>query len=150
MTKHDRVYAPSVYSPLLGTPEYWDVEAAQYAHLRRSKPGLMYFRGRTPEWAAQGRWVDCLLCYRRHGYERKGPVELVGVLNHFPVDFPESDDRAGDFTVFVAPWFKRQGVATALLSEAHRRWTIDLDQQKFTVEGAAFINAFIARHGWSK
>jgi GNAT superfamily N-acetyltransferase len=114
----------------------WMDQAPQYADVVPDGPGITYFKGVINETA----WVDCLLSYDAN-------LELVGILNHFPMDTPW--DAAGDITMFVRPDRYRRGIASALLDEARRRWTIDLDQQNFTHAGAAFINRYVQRHGLS-
>ncbi len=139
-----RKYEPTVLSNELSDLMFWLKEVGQYEHLVRTRPGIMYFRGQKEEWKRRGQWVNCLLCYRQAGPEGSD-VQLVGVLNHFPVDFPDEGEKAGNITIFVAPWYKRRGVGTELLNEAIRRWRVDLGQQNYTVAGAAFANAFVAR-----
>jgi hypothetical protein len=69
--------------------------------------------------------------------------ELVGILNHYPVDMPL--EKKGNFNIFIDPKAKRQGIATALVSEAIKRYNVDLRQQRYSREGAAFINEFVRR-----
>ena len=100
----------------------WQSQVVQYPAL--GPEGISYFAGVTPLGT-----VDCLL-YRNEG----GAV--VGILNHY--GFDSVWEKTGNVNVFVRRNCQRQGIATALIMEADRRWPINLDQQHFTPEGAAF------------
>jgi uncharacterized protein YndB with AHSA1/START domain len=86
----------------------WESQAAQYPP--SGPPGISYFRGDLSE----GLFVDCLLYRDETG-------ELVGILNHYPTDFPPHE-REGDENVWVRPDRRRQGVGSALITEAFLRW----------------------------
>ena len=113
----------------------WASQVWQYPEY--GVPGLSYFLGRinrngstATDFLGAGQKVDCLLWRDEHGL-------VIGVLNHYPTDFPL--ERAGNVNVFIEPSHKRQGIGTALVAEANRRWgPINMDQQRYTPEGAAF------------
>ena len=113
-------------------PLHWETQAPQYASVHPDEPGIVYFQG-TEEGVEN--WVDCLLMFDEN-------LELVGILNMFNFDFPPWE-VAGNVTMFVRPDRYRRGIASALMDEARRRWTVDFDQQEYTREGAAFINRYI-------
>ena len=119
-------YMPAVLS--------WDRQAPQYHKAKPERPGIVYFQGFEE---GSQEWVDCLLMYDEN-------LELVGILNYYAIDFPPWE-KAGNFTMFTRPDRFRRGIASALLDEARRRWTVDLDQQEWTREGAAFINRYVQR-----
>lgn len=88
--------------------------------------------------------VDCLL------YWAPTPdgvrLRIVGILNHYAVDYPPWE-KAGNVNVWVRRSHQRRGIATALWDEAQRRWPVSLDQQRFTVPGAALADALVNRKG---
>lgn len=86
----------------------WESQAVQYPP--KGPPGISYFRGQLD----QQLYVDCLLYRDEAG-------DLVGILNHFPTDFPPHE-RAGDQSVWVHPGRRRQGIGSALITEAFFRW----------------------------
>ena len=47
--------------------------------------------------------------------------------------------------IFISPDSKRKGIASTLLSEAIKRYNVDLRQQRYSAEGAAFVNNFVRR-----
>ena len=78
--------------------------------------------------------MDCLLYRDQHG-------RLTGILNHYPFRMGPADhplEEVGNVNIWVHPDFQRRGIATALWREAVRRWDVSLDQQRFTIAGAAF------------
>lgn len=107
----------------------WTSQAMQYPTL--GPAGISYFAGEIP---SINYTVDCLLYRDSEGH-------LLGILNHYPKDQPPWE-KAGNVNIWVHPDAKRRGIGTALLAEADRRWSINLDQQRFTPEGAAFANAY--------
>lgn len=107
--------------------ENWISE--QLAQYPAGARGISYFRGDVN----QECWVDCLL-YRDAG----GAV--VGVFNYFSVDIPPYEQK-GNFNILVASDWRRNGIATALLNEAVKRWNISFVQQRCTPDGAAFLTA---------
>lgn len=86
----------------------WQSQAAQYPPT--GPPGFSYVRGQVTDEL----FVDCLL-YRD---ETGG---LVGILNRYPTDFPPLE-REGDQNIWVHPDHRRQGIGSALVSEAFSRW----------------------------
>jgi GNAT superfamily N-acetyltransferase len=100
----------------------WDSQACQYPTF--GEPGISYFAGVTDLGT-----VDCLLYRNERGV-------VVGILNYYDFDSPW--EVRGNVNVWVRRNAQGRGIGTALIEEAHRRWTIDLDQQRFTPEGAAF------------
>ena len=86
----------------------WESQASQYPPT--GPPGVSYFRGEL----SKELYVDCLLSRDETG-------ALVGILNRYPTDFPPHE-REGDANVWVRPDRRRQGIGSALLSEASFRW----------------------------
>lgn len=111
-----------------GVPFSFESQKKQYPPT--GEPGLSYFRGDVE----RGKWVDCLLWRDENG-------ELLGILNHYPMDM--TLEKKGNFNLFVDPKAKRQGIATALVNEAIKRYKVNLRQQRYSEEGAQFINAFV-------
>ncbi len=105
----------------------WEDIAVQYPR-RSTRPGVVDF---DPGLSAIR--IHSLLWYDDHG-------KLRGVLNYYPHGTPA--ERPGEFNVTVQPEWRRRGIATELLDEAFKRWPIDLDRQRWTSEGAAFITAY--------
>jgi GNAT superfamily N-acetyltransferase len=71
--------------------------------------------------------IDCLLLYSASG-------RLQGILNHYPRDEPPYE-RAGNVNLYVHPDHRRQGIGTALLREAVRRWAVDPRRQRYSPAG---------------
>lgn len=105
----------------------WESQYNQYP--KRGVPGIKYFGGHT-----ESGTVDCLLYFDDNG-------RLRGILNHYPFTLYPFESK-GNVNIFVDPKRRRQGIATALLTEAMKRWDVDLEQQQYTEEGEQFILAF--------
>jgi uncharacterized protein YndB with AHSA1/START domain/GNAT superfamily N-acetyltransferase len=86
----------------------WESQAAQYPPT--GPPGFAYVRGNVSDEV----YVDCLLYHDENG-------ELVGILNRYPMDIPPHE-REGDQNIWVRPDRRRQGIGSALTSEAFVRW----------------------------
>jgi uncharacterized protein YndB with AHSA1/START domain len=86
----------------------WESQAAQYSPT--GPPGISYFCGKLSDEL----FVDCLLYRDETG-------ELVGILNHYPADL-SSLEREGDQNIWVHPGRRRQGIGSALITEAFLRW----------------------------
>jgi hypothetical protein len=55
-------------------------------------------------------------------------------------------ERKGNINVFIHRHYKGQGIGTALVLEADRLWgPISVGQQKFTPEGAAWVNHLLEK-----
>lgn len=137
--------APSVPSGGMGGRS-WDAMEDYYP--KTGTPGLRYWRGvvnigdilgATPGQTI-GRVtydVDNLL-YR----SRKGT--LVGILQYFPTDAPMDLEAAGNFNVFVHPRRQRRGLGLKLVAAADLAWgPLNFEQQKYTPEGRALIEAYL-------
>jgi GNAT superfamily N-acetyltransferase len=112
------IQAAGVYS--------WASQARQYPALGR--PGISWLGGETPHGT-----VDCLLW-------RDPNRRLRGILNHYPFDVPGLE-VAGNVNLWVHPQWQRQGIGSALVREAQRRWSVDLSRQRYTTAGAALADA---------
>jgi len=110
----------------------WETQSGQYANVRPVGPGITHFIGRLVNGD-----VDCLLMY-------DDELELVGIMNVFTVDMLPYE-RAGNFTVMVRPDRRRRGIATLLMDEARRRWTINFEQQDYSHDGSAFATRYVQR-----
>jgi hypothetical protein len=119
---------PTLSSELLFS---WNSQACQYP--AEGPAGVSYFRGNVSEVL----WVDCLLYRNEAG-------QLLGILNHYPLDWPPFE-KAGNINIWVCPEHLQQGIGTALLTEAFRRWPINLLQQRYTVAGLQFVRRFVER-----
>ena len=102
-------------------------------------PGISYFKGVVDE----STWVDCLLY-------RDSDGKIIGILNHYPFSTKDPDDprigeRKGNINIFVDPKRKREGIATKLVNEATVRYNVDLRKQRYSDEGAKFINKYIRK-----
>jgi len=86
----------------------WESQAAQYPP--HGQPGISYYRGQV----TADFHVDCLLCRDENG-------ALVGILNHYPDDFPPYENQ-GNVNIWVHPGRRRQGIGTDLLEESYKRW----------------------------
>lgn len=107
---------------------FWTEQTAQYPE--KGPPGISYFKGDM----GGGEYVDCLLHRDEDGY-------LNGVLNHYPFDFPPHEQK-GNVNVMVPTDARNQGIGTALIAEADRRWDIDWDQQTYTQSGLILVQKF--------
>lgn len=111
----------------------WSSQAEQYPST--GPIGISYFAGEVPDHPP----VDCLLFYAEAG--------LVGILNYYSVDYTIDGtviEHAGNFNVWTRPQFQRRGIATALITEADKRWTIDFEQQRYTPNGLAVAERYLA------
>jgi len=103
----------------------WESQVVQYP--RKGRPGVGYFAGETDAGI-----VHCLL-YR----DVKGDV--VGILNYYDGYLkPNVWETAGNVNIWIRPDRQRRGIGTRLIRAAMERWPINLDQQRFTPNGAAF------------
>jgi GNAT superfamily N-acetyltransferase len=116
----------------------WESQAAQYPP--SGPPGISYFCGKLSDELI----VDCLLYRDETG-------ELVGILNHYPADFPPYE-REGDENIWVHPDRRRQGIGSALLLEARFRWgrRPDVDEPKLTESGVQFVRALEEKYRGSE
>lgn len=113
--------------------EMWSFKSQSDQFDEIGKPGLSYFKG-TGNGLKKGQWVDCLLWRDEQG-------KLKGIVYHYPQDLPL--EKKGNMNIFIAPDAKRQGIGTKLVAEAIKRYKVDLRQQRYSEEGAAFINNFV-------
>lgn len=112
-------------------------QAKQYP--KDGPPGISYFKGVVDE----STWVDCLLY-------RDDSGKLIGILNHYPFALVDPDDprikeKRGNFNIFIDPKHKGKGVGTKLVDEAVSRYNVDLRRQRYSEEGANFINNYIRK-----
>jgi Mor family transcriptional regulator len=114
-----------------GMPFSFKSQASQFD--KKGPPGLSYFKGEG-NGLQPGQWVDCLLW-------RDDKGKLKGIVYHYPQDLPL--EKKGNMNIFISPDSKRQGIASRLVSEAIKRYDVDLRQQRYSEEGAAFINNFV-------
>ena len=106
----------------------WGSQAAQYP--RTGPPGISYFRGRVTD----DYFVDCLLYRDENG-------ELVGILNHYPEDFPPYE-RKGNQNIWVRPDRRRQGIGIQLGLESLRRWEpLTPEDLHYTRAGLEWVTA---------
>jgi GNAT superfamily N-acetyltransferase len=123
------------WKPIATLPDFllftWESQVVQYP--LTGPPGIGYFKG---EVEGVEDWVDCLL-YR----DKTGRVR--GICNHYPTTNEFED--AGNVNIWVDPAWQRRGIGTQLLDEAHRRWPIDLRQQRYSFSGARFAQAYLKR-----
>lgn len=68
--------------------------------------------------------------------------DLRGILNFFP-DGDPGKQAPGSFIVVVDPGYRGQGIGKGLLAEADRRWSLNFDEQNYTIEGRALAAAFL-------
>jgi GNAT superfamily N-acetyltransferase len=125
---------PPRYRQTIPGPAFsWESQVKQYPEL--GAPGIGYFKGDVSD-TFPGKWVDCLLFRDPNG-------QLVGILNHYPFDFPLEDK--GSVNIWVHPRMTRRGIGTQLWDEAVKKWQVSLDKQRFTEAGAKFANALARR-----
>lgn len=110
----------------------WESQQRQYPRL--GAPGISYYAGPMPQ-ISPDYIVDCLLWRDDDGIVR-------GILNHYGMDGSLLEAR-GNVNIWVDPAWKRRGIATALITEAVRRWDIDPAQQRYTPEGSALVTALL-------
>ena len=122
-----------VKESLGGEPWPFRGQASQFD--KKGPPGFSYFKG-TGNGLQSGQWVDCLLWRDEKGI-------LKGIVYHYPQDLPL--EKKGNVNIFISPDSKRKGIASTLLSEAIKRYNVDLRQQRYSAEGAAFVNNFVRR-----
>jgi hypothetical protein len=112
----------------------WESQVAQYP--LTGPPGISYFRGNVTDET----YVDCLLYRDETG-------ELVGILNHYPSDFPPYE-RQGARNIWVHPGRRRHGIGTALWLEGLIRFGTGPDgDPKMTDVGLQFIKGLENRFG---
>jgi uncharacterized protein YndB with AHSA1/START domain/GNAT superfamily N-acetyltransferase len=116
----------------------WHSQAAQYPST--GPPGISYFRGELSDEL----FVDCLLYRDETG-------ALVGILNHYPTDLPPHQ-RAGSNNIWVRPDRRREGIGSALVTEAFFRWTTvptdgfpNRDEMRLTASGAQMVEGLLRR-----
>lgn len=128
MSRNRPIYTPSTIT----LPDWlsWESQVVQYP--TAGPPGVSYFEGDVSEVYPDHPPVDCLLWRSEQG-------TLHGILNHYPVDYGTLE-RKGNVSLFVDPEWRRQGIATRLVTEAWSRWDTTLRQQTFTVDGAALAD----------
>jgi GNAT superfamily N-acetyltransferase len=116
----------------------WESQVCQYQDAQPpTETGITYFPGPLP-----GGVVDCLLYWF---VEEGRRPRIVGILNHYPFDNPPFEQK-GNVNVWVRRPNQRQGIGTALVQEADRRWgPINLAQQRFTASGAALAQYLTER-----
>jgi hypothetical protein len=105
----------------------WEHEACQYAHT--GTPGI-----HLEQHSYYQSVVDCLLYRDAQGL-------LVGILNHYNEGNPF--EHAGALNVWVKPGNTRQGIATELLREANKHWTLTNEHLSYTPEGDAWIESLV-------
>lgn len=114
-------------------PGSYTAQAKQYP--QDGKPGVTYFKGVI----SPKSHVDCLLHYSKDG-------KLDGILNHYPKNM--GPERKGNINVLVHPDAQRQGIGSALLKEADKRWNVDYTKQGYTHQGAALIAHHLGTTAW--
>ncbi len=116
--------------------KHWFEQAKQY---HQTGKGIEYFRGELSD----GDYVDCLLKYDDYG-------NLVGILNHYPKDkviSPIAYEKAGNILIQVHPKKRGRRIASALLDECRKRYTIDFKQQILTDDGLLFLKKYTSKRG---
>ncbi len=106
--------------------EAWETVCLSYPR-RSSRPGVVEFQPEIDFEMWSLLWYD-------------DASKLRGILNYYPVGSPA--ERPGEFNITVHPAWRRRGIGTELLDEAFKRWPIELDRQRWTAEGLAFIKAY--------
>jgi len=128
MTRKDQYVLRVIQEPAFP----WESQVVQYQ--QEDDPGIHYFGGETPDGI-----VDCLLFYNE---DRR----LVGILNHYGFYESSGLEKPGNINIFVDPAQRKKGIATALLDESRKRWLFDIEEQTYTLEGAAFIKKYFLSH----
>lgn len=116
----------------------WESQAPQYERDDIvPRPGIVHWTVPEDERPA-GTPVECLLYYGEF-------LGLLGILNYYPEGSPLGD-APHDFFLVVHPDRRRQGVGSALIREACRRWPqIDLLGQAYTDAGWATALSVLER-----
>lgn len=110
---------------------WWAKQVGQYP--ANGQEGLSYFKGEMGD-----KWVDCLLYRNKAG-------KLIGVLNHYPFNFPPYEIK-GNINVMVDPKEQKKGIGKKLMAEAIKRWKdIDLYKQKWTPSGKYMLDSYIKK-----
>ena len=135
--QHPNYYA---YDFSANTPDEhvmdFDSQSRQYP--KSGRPGITYFRGQV----TRDYHVDCLLYRNEDG-------ELVGILNHYPEDFPPYEKK-GAVNVRVRPDHQRRGIGSALIVEALERFRIQADDQRLSSTGSALARSLVERLDWGQ
>lgn len=105
----------------------WEHQVGQYP---KQGKGIQYFRAKISD----NRWVDCLLYYGDDS-------TLHGILNFYPFNFPPFQKK-GSVNIQVRKDKRRQGVASALMNEAMKRFDINLMKQDYSPLGKKFIKNY--------
>jgi GNAT superfamily N-acetyltransferase len=79
--------------------------------------------------------MDCLLYYNEG--------DLLGILFHFPNDFPPF--VKGNVNLVVHPKHRRKGIGTMLMDEAKKRWDLKFDSHSFTDDGNYFLYGYVKK-----
>jgi ribosomal protein S18 acetylase RimI-like enzyme len=112
----------------------WESQARQYAF--RAEPGMHWERhslGRLGDMTQ----IDCLLARDDDGL-------TIGILNYY-LDSNNALEKKGNVNIWVRPDRQRQGLGTAMLREAQKRYNIDFDQQRYTQDGMAMIRRLVEK-----
>ena len=124
-------------SQAAGSTEIFAMQADHFAPT--GEPGISWERHVLREYTPYV-IVHCLIWRDDSGVVR-------GILYYYPAGAPEHREEPHSVTMFVDPGHRRQGIGTALVTEALRRWhkTIDPDAQHYSADGLALVTALEAR-----
>lgn len=117
----------------------WEASVVDYPAV--GQPGITYRKDTAGESGSEA-VSEALLFYGPDG-------SLAGVVNYFPNDIWTDGpsrlliERAGHFSVVVAPKCQRRGIGTRLLREATKRWPIDFEHQYYSLSGAMLVQHFL-------
>lgn len=105
----------------------WENQTGQYPMQGK---GIQYFRANIDD----GRWVDCLFYYGDDS-------TLQGILNFYPFNF-QPFQKKGGVNIQVRKDKRKQGIASALMTEAMKSFEINPMKQDYLPLGKNFIKNY--------
>jgi GNAT superfamily N-acetyltransferase len=83
---------------------------------------------------------------------RNGEGKFVGFFEHFPIgtlpDINGKNEEEGNINIWVDPKEWGKGIGTALLTEACKRWDINIEHQQYTALGYKLVRSYMRTNGY--
>lgn len=108
---------------------------------KNGKAGISYFKTHADP-----------LTYAHALVYRNSEGKFVGFFEYFPIGtMPDANgmrEENGNFNIWVDPKEWGKGIGTALLTEACKRWDINLEQQQYTALGYKLVRSYMRANGY--